>query len=77
MGYAEANSDKGSVLSMGPPPGELHGKGKAYPDWLIEAVRMEHYDFGVSVKEISETLSIPEFTVRDWVAFKTRVNRAA
>lgn len=62
---------------MGPPCGERHGKGKRYPDWLVAAVRMEHYDYGVSVKEIVEILNIPEATVRQWINFYSRVERAA
>lgn len=58
----------------GAPYGERHGKGKAYPDWLIEAVRMEFYDFDKTITDISDTLSIPYDTVKDWVGFNTRVH---
>ena len=58
---------------MGAPRGEKHGKGKKYPDWLVKAVRMEHYDYGVSCREISEILSIPYDTITDWVGFHTRI----
>ena len=69
--------DRGSVLRIGASYGEKHGKGKKYPDWLITAVRMEHYDFGVPVVEISEILNIPESTVRQWVNFYSRVHSEA
>lgn len=59
-------------MRMGPPGGERHGKGKAYPDWLIKAVRMEHYDYGVPVMDIVRILNIPESTVRQWVNFYSR-----
>ena len=59
---------------MGPPGGERHGQGKRYPDWLITAVRMEHYDYGESIGEIARILSIPYDTVKDWVSFNTRVH---
>jgi transposase-like protein len=62
------------MKKMGAPYGERHGKGKKYPDWLVKAVRMEHYDFGESVSEISRILSIPESTVRQWVNFYSRTH---
>lgn len=55
------------------PRGERHGKGKKYPDWLVQAVIMEHIDFGEPVQEISRILSIPERTINDWIGFRTRV----
>ena len=67
-------AERGKVL-MCAPRGEKHGKGKAYPDWLVLAVIAEHFDFGEPVKEIARILSIPECTVRDWVSFRTRVAR--
>jgi len=61
-----------SDIRMGAPYGEKHGKGKKYPDWLVKAVRMEHYDFAEPVKEISTVLGIPESTVRQWVNYYSR-----
>lgn len=60
---------------MSAPRGEKHGKGKKYPDWLIKAVRMEHYDFGEPVSSISIILGIPESTVRQWVNFYSRAHQ--
>lgn len=62
------------MARIGAPYGERHGKGSRYPDWLVKAVRMEHYDYGEPVAEISRILAIPEETIRDWVSFKTRVH---
>ncbi len=58
---------------MSAPYGEKHGNGKKYPDWLVKAVRMEHHDFGEPVKEISTVLGIPDFTVRQWVNYYSRL----
>jgi hypothetical protein len=63
------------MSKMGAPYGERHGNGKKYPDWLIKAVRMEYYDFGESVVEISRILKIPESTVRHWVLFYHRTHQ--
>lgn len=60
---------------IGAPFGERHGKGKKYPDWLIQAVRMEHYDFGEPVMEIVRILNIPEATVRQWINFYSRTHQ--
>lgn len=59
----------------GAPYGERNGRGKKYPDWLIQAVRMEHYDNGVPVSEISIILKIPESTVRQWINFNCRAHQ--
>jgi transposase len=60
---------------VGAPRGERYGKGKKYPDWLVKAVLMEHYDYGVSRRELSKILNIPYDTITDWVGYQTRVVR--
>lgn len=56
----------------GAPYGERHGKTR-HPDSLVKQVRDRYYDQGHSVREMADELGIPEYTLRDWVAFKTRV----
>ena len=60
-------------MKMGSPHGERHGKVKV-PDSTVKEIRDRFYDRGDSVIRMSREYGIPEFTIRDWVAFKTRVH---
>ena len=61
------------MSKMGAPYGIRHGKATV-PDSVIKKIRNRFYDKGASIKKMAVEFKISEYTIRDWVSFKTRVH---
>ena len=61
------------MAKMGAPYGIRHGRATV-PDSTVREIKDRFYDQSETVKAMAAEYGIPEYTIRDWVSFKTRVH---